>query len=131
MAVQQCIDAATDKMMVSNAGPAAQQACPKRDVQRSGDTWMVESTCTFKDKTFKTHMVVTGSFDSSYTQTMTSEGDADIIPGGKLTIKTDAKWLGPCAADQKPGDMMMGNGIKVNVLEMRKQGLVPGAPPPR
>ncbi len=120
MAVQQCIDAATDRMMVSSAGPMAQQACPKRDVQRSGDTWTVESTCTFKDKTFKTHMVVTGSFDSAYTQTTTSEGDADTIPGGKLTIKMNAKWIGPCAADQKPGDMIMGNGVKVNVLEMKK-----------
>ncbi len=59
-----------------------------------------------------------------------TEGDSEIVPGGKLTIKMDAKWLGPCAADQKPGDMMMGNGMKVNILE-RRQGLPQGAAPPR
>jgi hypothetical protein len=121
-AIQQCIDAATDKTM----GAKVEQACPKREVQRSGDTWTVESTCTFGDKTVKSHTVAKGSFDSGFTQTMTSEGDASIIPGGKVTIKTDAKWLGPCAADQKPGDTILGNGIKVNGLDMNN--LHQGAP---
>src|SRR5262245_12814736 len=31
--MQQCIDAATDQMMQSNAGPTGQAACSKRDVQ--------------------------------------------------------------------------------------------------
>jgi hypothetical protein len=128
---QQCIDAATEKMIGASAAPAAQQACSKRDVQHSGDTWTIDSTCTFKDKPLKTHVVAKGSFDSAYTQTTTTEGDADAIPGGKLTVKMDAKWLGPCAADQKPGDVIMGNGIKVNLLEMKKRGVLPGAPPPR
>jgi hypothetical protein len=39
-----------------------------------------------------------------------------------------AKWLGPCAAGQKPGDVMMCNGMKMNVLEQQKAG---GAPPRR
>ncbi len=30
----------------------------------------------------------------------------------------EAKWIGPCKADQKPGDMVMPNGTKVNMLEM-------------
>jgi hypothetical protein len=35
-------------------------------------------------------------------------------------MKLEAKWLGACAAGQKPGDMMMGNGMKMNVLELQK-----------
>jgi hypothetical protein len=42
-----------------------------------------------------------------------------------------AKWLGPCTADQKPGDMIMGNGTKINILDMKKRGAQPGAPLPR
>jgi Protein of unknown function (DUF3617) len=104
--VKQCIDAATDMMMLANSA-FLPLACSKHDVQHSGDTWTVDATCTFMDKSFKTHMVVTGSLDSSYTQTMTSEGDADLIADGKFTIKTEGKWLGPCAADQKPGDTIL------------------------
>ena len=39
-----------------------------------------------------------------------------------------AKYLGPRANGQKPGDVMMGNGMKMNVLEIQKMG---GAPPQR
>jgi hypothetical protein len=34
------------------------------------------------------------------------------------TAIVEAKWVGPCKAGQKPGDMMMPNGMKMNVLEM-------------
>jgi hypothetical protein len=37
-----------------------------------------------------------------------------------------ARWLGPCAADQKPGDMIMPNGTKMNILNMPKARGQPG-----
>ena len=127
--IQQCIDAATDQMMQSSAGPFAQAACSKRDVQRSGNTITIDATCALAGKTATSHSVITGSFDSAYTMTVTSESEG--LPGGKMTMTMAAKWLGPCAADQKPGDMIMGNGIKMNILEMQKRGLSQGVPLPR
>ncbi len=35
-------------------------------------------------------------------------------------MKLDAKWLGPCEKGQKPGDVMMANGMTINVLDMQK-----------
>ena len=127
--IQQCIDAATDQMMQSSAGPLAQAGCSKRDVQRSGDTITIDATCTLAGKTATSHSVITGSFDSAYTMTVTSQSDA--MPGGSMTMTMAAKWLGPCAADQKPGDMIMGNGLKMNILEMQKRGASQGVPLPR
>jgi hypothetical protein len=75
------------------------------------------------------HSAITGSFDTAYTMTVTSQGDS--LPGGKMIMTVAAKWLGPCRADQKPGDMIMGNGIKMNILEMQQRGPSQGAPPPR
>ncbi len=71
---------------------------------------------------------MTGSFDSAYTMTVTSESES--IPGGKMTMTMAAKWLGPCTADQKPGDMIMGNGMKMNILEMQKRLPSTGIPLP-
>jgi len=31
-----------------------------------------------------------------------------------------AKWLGPCAAGDKPGDVIMSNGVKMNVIDLQK-----------
>jgi hypothetical protein len=124
--IQQCIDATTDQMMLSIAGPFSQDVCPKRTVQRSADSITVDSACTFAGKPATAHAVVTGSFDSGYTMTVTSESEAE--PSNTMTMSIEAKWLGPCAADQKPGDMIFGNGIKLNILNAQKYHPSPNFP---
>jgi Protein of unknown function (DUF3617) len=94
------IDASTDQMMQSNLGSSGQNACSKRDVQRSADTITIDSVCTVGGKTATSHAVVTGSFDSAYTMTVTSDSAA--TPGSKMSMKMTAKWLGPCTGDRSP-----------------------------
>ena len=55
---------------------------------------------------------------------ITSQGGA--LPAPR-TITLVVQMARPCAADQKPGDMVMSNGMKMNILDMQKMGL-PGAP---
>jgi Protein of unknown function (DUF3617) len=123
--MQQCIDAATDQAFQSQAS-ASGAGCAKREVQKTATGMTIDSTCTIAGKTTSSHIVVSGSFDSSYTMTITSQSSA--LPTAR-TITLDAKWLGPCAADQKPGDMLMSNGVKMNVLDMQKAVQRPGPPP--
>jgi uncharacterized protein DUF3617 len=129
-AMRQCVDPATDKLMNSNFGGAAHEACSKQDMQKSGTSITVDSVCTFGEATTTSHAVVTGSFDSAYTVDVTSirQGGPPMPgtpPGTPMHMVIAAKWLGACAADQKPGDIIMSNGMKMNVLDMPK----PGAPP--
>lgn len=125
--IKQCVDAATDQAMQANSGPVPQRSCSRRDVQRSGDTTTINSVCTIAGKTSTHHTVIKGSFDSGYTMTITTEGEG--IPAAR-TITMTARWIGPCAADQKPGDMIMPNGTKINLIDMQKRGGAPGAPLP-
>jgi hypothetical protein len=127
--MQHCIDAATDQMLQAGAGPVPRADCSKRDVQKSGNSITIDTACTVNGKPSTTHSVITGSFDSAYTMTVTAQSDT--APGGKTTITIAAKWLGACAADQKPGDMIMANGMKTNILNMQKGAIPPGGPPPR
>ena len=122
--MQQCIDAKTDQAMQARAGAAPQGDCSKLDRQKSGATTTIDSVCTIAGKTMAFHIVITGSFDSEYTATMTSQGEGQ--PTGP-TATMNAKWLGPCAADQKPGDMIMPNGMKINILNIQKGMGLPGA----
>jgi hypothetical protein len=131
-AFRQCIDATTDQLLQArggaNIGPGGiSPQCAKRDVQKSGDTLTIDATCTTAGRTTTSHAVVIGSFDSTYTMTVTTQGDG--VARGTHTVTITAKWLGPCAADQRPGDMIMPNGMTVNILEIQKRG-VPGLPPP-
>jgi hypothetical protein len=130
--MQQCIDAATDHAMQTRGGATPQGDCSKRDVKQSGNTTTIDSVCTFGGKTRTSHIVITGSFDSDYTMTVTGQTQGQ--PAGR-TVTLSAKWLGPCAADQRPGDMIMPNGMKMNITSMpgMQKGMMPpgaaGAPP--
>ena len=121
---QHCIDAETDKMMNSIGGEMRKEACSKQDVQKVGATYVIDSVCKFGPMTSTSHGVVTGDFNSAYTVKMTSkrEGGPN-IPGmpadGTSNMTIEAKWLGACAADQKPGDMIMAGGRKVNIRDMQ------------
>jgi len=128
--MKHCIDAATDKLMNSQFGGSAQN-CSKQDVVKSGATMTIDAVCTFGGATVTSHSVVTGSFDSGYTVDMTSTstgGPPMPGAGGATHMKIAAKWLGACAAGQRPGDMILPNGMKMNVLEMPQ---MPGGAPRR
>ena len=121
---QHCIDAATDKQM-NTIGNARAGQCEKQDVQRSGDTIVVDSVCKIGPTTTTSHGVVTGSFDSAYTVNVTSKREGGpAIPNmpAESHMLIEAKWTGPCKADQKPGDMIMANGMKLNIHDMPNVG---------
>jgi hypothetical protein len=121
--IRQCVDHVTDEMMQSRAqNMGSQRQCSKRDVQKAAGSITIDSTCTVAGQTRTAHVVITGSFDSGYTMTVTSQSQG---AAEARTITIAAKWIGPCAADQKPGDMIMANGTKMNIMDMQKLG-VPG-----
>jgi Protein of unknown function (DUF3617) len=119
--VQQCIDAATDQMLQSSTGPFAASACAKREVRKSDAGAIIDSHCSLNGKAAEAHADIAGSFDSSYSMTVTAEGGD--LPAVKMTM--DGKWLGVCAANQKPGDVVMANGVKVNLPDLQKRALAP------
>jgi hypothetical protein len=119
--VKQCIDAATDQMLQSIAGPFNPVTCPERNVQNSADSTAIDFKCTVGGKPATAHSIITGSLDSAYTMIVTSKSDQ--IAGTTMTMTMEGKWLGACAADQRPGDIVLGNGVKINVPEMEKRSL--------
>jgi hypothetical protein len=127
--IKQCIDAATDQMTLSIAGPFSPAVCPKREVKSSGGSITVDSTCTIGKSTANAHAVITGSFDSAYTMTVTTEGSD--LPGGTMMMTVAGSRLGDCTPEQKPGDIIFSNGRTVNILEAQKHipSNIPLSPP--
>jgi hypothetical protein len=138
-AMQQCTDSSTDKLMTSNFGSVGREECSKRDIQVSGRNITVDSICTLGGATVTTHAAISGDFNSAYTVKLTSkrEGGAGAGAGGTTNMTVEAKWLGACKADQKPGDMILPGGQKINIVDMQKLQLPAGvmqrlgAPPPK
>lgn len=116
--MQQCIDAATDKLMRDMGQGMNKDMCSKNDLRADGPRLVVDSVCKIGASTATTHAVMTGDFGSAYRMEMSSRYNPPL--GGRSEANTliETRWVGPCKAGQKPGDMVMGNGMKMNVLDM-------------
>ena len=84
----------------------------------------------------RTHGVISGDFNSAYTVKVSSKREGGpAVPGrpadGTSNMTMEAKWLGACKADQKPGDMIMSNGMKMNIRDIPNLPGIPGAAPKR
>ena len=130
MTMQHCTDETTDKAMSSSFSPASKDICSKQDIQKTATGYVTDSVCTVAGVTMTTHSEIIGDFNSAYTVKATShsEGGSAAVPRESGTV-IEAKWLGACKADQKPGDIMMPGGLKMNIKEMeRLKGLMPRPP---
>src|SRR3954453_5203565 len=129
--MQQCIDAATDKSMQDMSQGMRGQSCSKRETKKVGNTIVFDTVCSMGTGTTTSHGVVSGDFNSAYTVKINSKREGGPpVPNmpAETNMNIEAKWLGPCRADQKPGDIIMANGMKMNVTDMPRGG--PGGMPP-
>ena len=121
--VRHCVDQSTDKMMNAALGLASLQSCSKKDVQKSGNTTVIDSVCKVGKGTNTAHTVISGNFDSAYTVQIDSKTEGVSKKGGAAAlagdnqVTIDARYLGACERGQKPGDIIMG-GIKLNIQNM-------------
>lgn len=129
--IQHCTDVSTDKDMNTTFGPMAKQMCSKQDMQKTATGMVIDSTCNIGGIASASHTEINGDFDSAYTMTVQSSHPA--APGGapkETNMTINAKWMGACKPDQKPGDMIMPGGIKMNIKDMQAlRNLIPGMAP--
>jgi len=127
MTMQHCTDPTTDKQMSNLVSPLAKQICSKQDLVKTATGYVSDSVCSVSGMSMTTHAEIVGDFDSAYT--VTSKSHTDKGPtGAPLDTKTtiEAKWVGACKPNQKPGDIVMPGGFKLNVKDAEKlKGLLP------
>jgi hypothetical protein len=121
--MQQCTDAETDKLMNAFGGALSADMCTKQDVRKVGATLVITATCQIGPMKSTSESVVSGDFTSNYTVKVTSKIEglpaaAKEAAGGTTTIQ--ARWVGACKPDQRPGDIVMPNGKTMNIRDLRK-----------
>jgi hypothetical protein len=128
-ALKMCVDQATDNALLQLVEMRPHETCKKVTLSREGDKQVVDAQCKLggAGHPAKTHAVITGSFDSQYKIESTSAFKKPIHGKSERDSKIDARWTGPCGPDQKPGDLIYGNGEKVNIYEQQD----PNSKPPR
>jgi hypothetical protein len=117
--MQHCTDESIDKVM--NSPAAIKQTCSKNDIRKTATGYVTDSVCKSGATTVTTHSETTGDFNSAYTVKATAHSDGGPTGATHDTTTTiEAKWLGACKGDQKPGDIVMPGGMKMNILELDK-----------
>jgi hypothetical protein len=127
MTMQQCTDETTDKEMSTALSPMAKDICSKKDITKTATGYVSDSVCSVGGLSMTSHSDISGDFNSAFTVTSTShsEGGPSVVPR-EVNMTVEAKWLGPCKPDQKPGDIVMPGGFKLNIKDAEKlKGLVP------
>src|SRR5438477_12020324 len=125
MTMQHGTHEAIDKDMSNTVSPMAKQVCSKQDVQKTATGFVSDSVCTVAGVSMTSHSEIVGDFNSGYTVKTTAHIQRGDKPLDTVTT-IEAKWLGACKADQKPGDIVMPGGFKLNVKDAEKlKGLLP------
>jgi hypothetical protein len=128
MTMQHCTDESTDKDMSTSFSPMSKEVCSKRDIQQTATGYVTDSVCGAAGVSVTSHTDITGDFNSAYTIKTTSHSErGPNAPPRDASISVEAKWLGACKPDQKPGDIVMPNGYKMNIKDAEKlKALLPG-----
>ena len=120
MTMQHCTDETTDKAMSSTFSPMSKDMCSKNDIQKTATGYITDSVCTVGGISVTSHSETTGDFNSGYAVKVTSHSQGGPSGPRDTTMTVEAKWLGACKADQKPGDIVMPGGRTMNVKDMEK-----------
>ena len=127
MTMQHCTDETTDKQMSTAFSPMSKEICSKNDVQQTATGYTTDSVCSVAGVSMTSHSDISGDFNSAYTIKSTSHREGGPAGGPRDSATTiEAKWLGACKPDQKPGDIVMPGGFKLNIKDADKlKGLLP------
>jgi len=122
-AIQQCVDEKSDDLMKKEMSDNQKTQCSKNEMRKEGNKIVAESVCKIQNSTATTRAVFTGRFDSAYTADIKSTYEPPMAGMKESSTVIEAKWLGPCKAGQKPGDIVMPGMPNINLDEMMKRGM--------
>lgn len=113
--VKMCLDKDTDQLLYKIGGGMSSQLCQHTDIKVSGNVLTSQSECTIHGSKITASSTTTFDGDTAFHLKMKSHFDPALMGKTDTEIQQEGKWVGECPADMKPGDFVMGHGIKVNI----------------
>lgn len=114
--VLQCTDAKAERVMLLSILPT-QENCGAFNVASSKKgSYDIAGACKVHDQRVVLNMQLRGDLNAMYGGTYSAE-----YPGAAMAkvgpVGFQGRWLGACKPGQRPGDMVLPNGAKVNVVD--------------
>ena len=117
--VLQCTDHEAEAQTLMSIAPGQEDCQPPEVTQENTGHRQIRTVCVVHDSRVNTSIELSGDLDRHYSGTLdTHYSRADIPSPGRKVF--EGRWLGECRPGMKPGDMLLPNGVTVNVLQKSK-----------
>jgi hypothetical protein len=119
MTARQCVDASVDQLFWRRdlGAPMVEQKLCQANVRNTKGTVTGDLSCSLRGLDMKIHTVIGGDFNHAYTMDLTtSQGPINGVTPAPIHITIAYKHIGPCAADQRPGDFITGDGTIMHLF---------------
>jgi hypothetical protein len=113
---QVCIDSATETTLRDIGASFARGTCSSTDIHISGGRVTADAVCQLGGSRSTSHTVVTFTGDTAYRQVSTTQFDPPLYGRDAVTSEMEGNWIGPCAEDMRPGDMITVMG-RINLVD--------------
>ena len=110
-----CIDEKLDDMAKQLSAGAV--TCTRQELRRDGDHYISESVCKIAESTATTRAVISGNFETSYQADIQAKYSPPLMGMSEGRSVMNARWLGPCRAGQRAGDVIMPGGTTINIYD--------------
>ena len=116
---QSCVTEESQAQMSAFSSQMRQRNCSSSGITHNLDgSWTSTSTCKFGPGMVRTtHAHIAGDLNTRYVMTVFAEGSA------RPEVTMTMTWLGPCKPGMRGGDVIMANGMKMNVLDGTMSGV--------
>jgi len=113
---QVCIDQETEATLRRIGDSLAESTCSTTDTRSTPGEVMADATCQLGGSKTTNHTVVSFIGDTAYHQVSTTRVDPPLFGRSEIISETEGKWLGPCTAGMRPGDMINAMG-KISLVD--------------
>ncbi|MFC4765131.1 DUF3617 domain-containing protein [Dyella koreensis] len=117
-----CVDEATDQTMYQMGAQMSGSMCSKYELSVKGNTVLADGVCSMPGPqgniTMTSHSETRFDGNTSYKTDGHIKYDPAVMGRSEATVTSTGRWVGACAAGQKPGDMVMPNGTVMNIKDM-------------
>lgn len=114
--VQQCTSAQAEPVMLLSIVPGQENCSRFKVAKRVGQDTDIDGVCSVHGQRVVVSAQLRGDLQSIYSGTYRVE-----YPGTPTAntgpVDFQGRWLGSCRPGQRPGDMVLPNGVKVNVVD--------------
>ncbi|WP_430391260.1 DUF3617 domain-containing protein [Dyella sp. 20L07] len=118
-----CLDASTDQDMYKMSAQMRSQ-CSKFNISVQGTTVVSDAVCKVDGPNgpinMTNHSETHFDGDTAYRTEAQVKYEPAMMGQSDMSMTSTGRWVGQCAAGQKPGDMVMPNGTTMNIKDMQQ-----------